>query len=391
MPRNKRKSPALPRTLVVLLLAALTLFGAGEAWLLARSGRGHVLLARWGFGDRGAIVALFDREIRAGLDAAGVAPDSIREAGAAADPATRRWRVGLRPDASLFQANYAVSRRVEELGGVVLSGRETAGRPGEARLTLLLGLPRRALHEVVLVRGPRALTPAAQTAPRLALVLFGFGEDADEARRFFALPVPFAVALVPGSRASLAMFRAAHERDREIVVHLPLEPVNYPQLDPGPGTLLVTAKPDRVTGTVRRWLDQASPVVAAANLLGSLATQDMTLMGAIYRELRRRHLPFIHVQAAAGSVCRPLAADMGVVYDEPGAVLDAEARAKNAQALDARWKVVLAQARTRGRMAVWVRATPLTREWLPRATTVKRLGGVDLAPLSGVVRRPAVL
>ena len=37
------------------------------------------------------------------------------------------------------------------------------------------------------------------------------------------------------------------------------------------------------------------------------------------------------------------------------------------------------------------RATPLSREWLKRATTVKRLGGVDLAPLSGVIRRPAVL
>ena len=29
---------------------------------------------------------------------------------------------------------------------------------------------------------------------------------------------------------------------------------------------------------------------------------------------------------------------------------------------------------------VWVRATPLSREWLKRATTVKRRGGVVLAP-----------
>ena len=87
-------------------------------------------------------------------------------------------------------------------------------------------------------------------------------------------------------------------------------------------------KPDRATGTVRRWLDQSGPVVGVANHMGSLATQDMTLMGAVYRELRRRHLPFVHVQPAAGAVCRPLAAEMGVIYDEPDAVLDAEARAK---------------------------------------------------------------
>ena len=142
---------------------------------------------------------------------------------------------------------------------------------------------------------------------------------------------------------------------------------------------------------MRRWLDQSGPVVGVANHMGSLATQDMTLMGAVYRELQRRHLPFIHLLPAAGAVCRPLAAEMGVIYDEPDAVLDAEARATTAKALDRRWGEILEDARARGHAVVWVRATPQAREWLRRATTVKRLGGVDLAPLSGVIRRPARL
>ena len=391
MPRNKRRSPALPRTLVVLVVSALLLFLCGEAWLLARSGRGRVALARWGLGDRARVVTLFAREIRDGLAAAGIAADSVREHDPGGSPGAVRWRVGLRPEASLFQANYAVSRRVEELGGMVLAGRETVGPRGETRLTLLLGLPKRALHELVLVRGIRPGEPSERPAPRLALVLFGFGDDLDEARRDFDLPVPFAVAIVPEAKASSAMFRAAHETGREVVLHIPLEPINYPQLTPGPGTLLVTVKPDRATGTVRRWLDQAGPVVAVANHMGSLATQDMTLMGAVYRELRRRHLPFVHLLPAAGAVCRPLAAEMGVIYDEPDAVLDAEAHAKSAKALNQRWGEILARARKRERTTVWVRATPLTREWLRRATTVRRLGGVDLAPLSGVIRRPVML
>jgi hypothetical protein len=291
----------------------------------------------------------------------------------------------------LLQANYAVSRRVEELGGVVLSGRETVGPRGETRLTLLLGLPKRGLHEVLMVRGVRPEEASERPAPRLALVLFGFGDDLDGAQRVFDLPVPFAVAVAPDTRASSALFRAAHDEGREVVLHIPLEPVNYPQLNPGPGTLLVTLKPDRATGTMRRWLDRSGPVVGVANHMGSLATQDMTLMGAVYRELKRRHLPFIHVQPAAGAVCRSLAAELGVIYDEPDDVLDTEARAKSAKALDRRWDEILEQTRTRGHAVVWVRATPLSREWLRRATTVKRLDGVDLAPLSGVIRHPAVL
>jgi hypothetical protein len=301
------------------------------------------------------------------------------------------WRVGIAPEASLLQVNYAVSRRIEELGGSVLAGRETTGPHSVTRLTLLLGFPKRPLHEVEVVRGARREESGGRPAPRLALVLFGFGEDEGEAKRFFDLPVPFAAAIVPGTRASGALFRAAHEKGREVVLHLPLEPVNYPQLNPGPGTLLVTMKPDVVTGTVRRWLDQAGPVVAAANHMGSLATQDMTLMGAVFRELQRRHLTFIHVQPAAGAVCRSLAGEMGVIYDEPGGVLDFETRMKNTKELDKRWNEILERARKRGHAAVWVRATPRTREWLKRATSAKRLNGVDLAPLSGVLRRPAVL
>ncbi len=391
MPRSKRRSPAPTRTLIVLAVSALLLFLGGEAWVLARSGRGQVALARWGLGDRARVVTLFAREIRAGLTAAGVPADSVHENAWRGGPGAARWRVGLRSDASLLQVNYAVSRRVEKLGGVVLGGRETVGPHGEVRLTLLLGLPKRGLHEVLLVRGVRPEAPSERPAPRLALVLFGFGDDLDGARRTFDLPLPFAVALAPDAGASGAMFRAAHEKGREVVLHIPLEPVNYPQLNPGPGTLLVTAKPDRVTGTMRRWLDQAGPVVGVANHMGSLATQDMTLMGAVYRELRRRHLPFIHLLPAAGAVCRPLAAEMGVIYDEPDAVLDAEARAKTAKALDRRWGEILGRARARGHAVVWVRATPQAREWLGRATTAKRLGGVDLAPLSGVIRRPARL
>jgi hypothetical protein len=302
-----------------------------------------------------------------------------------------RWRAGLTPDASLLQANYAVSRRIEQLGGVVLAGREADGPRGATQLTLLLGFAKRPLHELVLVRAPRGVEPGLRAAPRLALVLFGFGDDADEARRFFDLPVPFAVAIAPGSRTSSAMFRAAREQGREVVLHVPLEPVNYPALNPGPGTLLVTMKPALATGTVRRWLDQAGPVAGVANHMGSLATQDMTLMGAVFRELQRRHLPFIHVQPAAGAVCRALAAEMGVIYDQPGAVLDLEARSKSTKRLDQRWSEILEHARDRGHAMVWVRATPRTRDWLRRATTAKRLGGVDLAPLSGVIRRPAVL
>lgn len=379
--------------LILLGIAAVALFLVGEGVRLVRSDTWRVALARFtGSGDPARLTQTLGREIRDGLTAVGVPRDSIADAVLEKGPAPIRWRVGLGPEASLIQANYAVTRRVTEAGGRVFGGREARGRHGEPTVTLLLGAGNRPTHEVVLARMPRET--ADEPAPRetrLAVVVYGFGDDPAAADKFFALGRPFAVAIVPGAKTSGAMFRAAHARQREVVLHLPLEPVNYPQLDPGPGALLVTMKPAKIQGAVRRYVDQSGGVIAVANHMGSLATQDMAVMGAVYAELKRRRLPFIHVQPAAGAVCRPLAADLGVVYDEPGDVIDAEARMAQPAALDRRWKTVLAEAKARGRMAVWIRATPHTLAWLPGALGTKRLGEVKLVPLSAVLRRPAEL
>src|SRR6267378_7645763 len=295
MPKRKKSSASSRLGAALFLIAAAVLvFGAVETWKLWSSDSGRILLAaRFGIGDPARVTQILAKEIRRGLTAAGVPADSIEER--AAEPGVR-WRVGLPPDASLLQTNYAVTRCVEDAGGVVLSGLERGGPNGEPTVKLQIGLPGRALHDVTLVRVPHSAAERAAEPVRMALLLYGFGEDPDQAVDIFALPVPFAVAVVPGAPASGRLFRAAHQRAREVVMHVPLEPVNYPQVNPGPGTILVTMNEPRITGLLRRDFDQAGAVVAVANHMGSLATQDMSVMTAVYRELNRRRLPFLHVQ-----------------------------------------------------------------------------------------------
>ena len=247
----------------------------------------------------------------------------------------------------------------------------------------------RSTHELRFVRSPRSGWPSVESGGRMAIVLNGLGDDAAAADSVFRIPVPFAVALPPGRPSSREIFRAAHARGREVVLHLPLEPINYPRVNPGPGTLLVTMSPARIIQAVRRDLDQARPVAAVANHMGSLATQDMAVMRAIYHELRRDEVPFVHLMPAAGAVCRPLAAELGVDYSEPDVVLDDEPRQADARQLEHRWKEVLERAHGHRSTTVWIRATPLVRRWLPAAASSRRLGGVNLAPVSALVRTPS--
>lgn len=371
----------------MLASGALLLFALGEAAWMTRSDRGALFLDRvLGIGGGAHVADVVGKEMRAGLAALGVPADSIVETPAVGGRTARSWRVGLPPGASLIQANHAITQRLEDAGARVLSGREHQDDDGTRRLSLVVGT-RKPTHEVVVVT--RAISGDADRAPaRMAIVVYGFGEDPDNAAALFALPVPFAAAIVPGMQWSSSLFHAAREAHRELVLHCPLEPINYPNVNPGPGTILVTMNAGRVTSLLRRHLDQAHSVTAVANHLGSLATQDMTVMTALFRELRRRDLPFIHVNPPPGSVCQDLAADLGVAYDEPDALIDPGRWKNNRAGLDREWRKVLEDARRRGRMMVWIRASPELLDWLPRVTAEDALEGVRLLPLSAVVRKP---
>ena len=260
----------------------------------------------------------------------GVPADSVEESASPATAGRRRaggW--GCRPGRRCMQANYAVSRRIEELGGVVLNGREAPGPHGHdvadaaPRAAAARAWPSAAGARRVRARGAgrarrrrgwrscssasaTTSTGAARLRPAGALRGRDRAGHEDEQSRCSARRTKATARSCSTSRSSRSTIRSSTR---------------------GRARCWSRLKPDRATGTMRRWLDQSGPVVGVANHMGSLATQDMTLMGAVYRELQRRHLPFIHVQPAAGAVCRPLAAEMGVIYDEPDAVLDAEARA----------------------------------------------------------------
>ena len=149
MSRRKSKSSARPQALWALGIAALLLFAAGEIFLLVRSESGQLMLARQvGLTDPARLTQIVGREIKRGLQAAGVPPDSIDEAVPEAG-APLRWRVGIKPGASVLQANYAVTHSVELHGGVVLDGRETWTDRGDEIVTLTVGLPGRVTHEVL--------------------------------------------------------------------------------------------------------------------------------------------------------------------------------------------------------------------------------------------------
>ena len=175
MPKRKSRSSRFdPRVLGLLAATALGLFLIGEAVRAFRSDAGRLALARTvGLGDRADLLRIVGKQLRLGLASAGVPRDSITETPLDRGAAPVRWRIGLRPTASLIQVNYALTRALEEHGAVVLDGSERWTDGGGQVVRLLVGLPRRPTHEVLIVRRRAGPDDTASDPARVALVLAG--------------------------------------------------------------------------------------------------------------------------------------------------------------------------------------------------------------------------
>lgn len=398
MPKRRSSSTRSRTPFILGALAALALlvFLAGELYAFLVSDTGRLLVARHlHLGDRARVVAIIGKHLHEGLASAGVPENIVHEDVLPGDGGPRlRWRIELPRDGAPMKVNYAVTRAMQQCGAVVLSGRERPGEDGALTVAIVAGLPGRPTHELLVTRPghPKRTDDTPPPAMTVSLVLFGF-DDPAAMKALLERPEPFAVAVPAVGESREMVLRAARREGREFVLQIPMEPEKYPRVNPGPGTLLVTMSAGTIESRTREYLEHTPGTVAVANLMGSFATQDEPFMTAMYRELKHAGIPFLHVSPAPRSVCRTLAASMGVGYDEPDEILDGEARAAKPEALERAWRARLERAERRGRTLLWLRVTPLSAKWLAHALDhpAKGMPPVVIAPVSEMVHKPGEL
>jgi hypothetical protein len=69
-------------------------------------------------------------------------------------------------------------------------------------------------------------------------------------------------------------------------------------------------------------------------------------------------------------------------------MIDAEARRGDAKSLDRAWADCVERAKGREQALVLLRVTATSAPWLDRAFSAKALEGVELVPLSALMRKP---
>ncbi len=218
--------------------------------------------------------------------------------------------------------------------------------------------------------------------PRVAIIIDDIGYDRQLLRKLLAFDIPLTFAVLPQSPFFQSSVKAIRARGREIMLHQPMEPEEYPQVDPGPGALLASMSPDDLIDQLNRNLDALPGVKGVNNHMGSRLTAESTRMYQVFSVLKERQLFFVDSRSTVATVCRPSASMFQVPFAERDIFLD---HFQEAGFVRKQFKALMHEADKHGQAVAIGHPYPVTvdvfQEFLP--TLKKR---VTLVSASEIVR-----
>lgn len=210
---------------------------------------------------------------------------------------------------STYECNLAITREIRATGGrVIRAGEEGPDWRGLRTLTMRIGFGDIETHSLVLRESGRSgadVEPAAAAgaAPRIAIVIDDFGNSASEvAMGILDLGYPVTISVLPHCPYTTTIATAAHHAGKEVLVHIPMEPKGYPEVDPGEGALMKDHTREQLTRRINAALDDVPHAVGANNHMGSAFTSQHIPMRVLMRMLRERGLYFLDSMTTPESI-----------------------------------------------------------------------------------------
>ena len=167
-----------------------------------------------------------------------------------------------------------------------------------------------------------AMPDATGSKPSIAIIIDDIGYDRAIAKRLIALDPALTLSILPFSPFNREIAAAARNAGLEIMLHLPMEPMEYPAIDPGPGVLLTTMAPDTLLRNLENDIADVPYIKGVNNHMGSKLTAESIQLYQIFSVLKKRGLFFIDSCTTEKSLCEPSAGKLRVPFARRDIFLD---------------------------------------------------------------------
>jgi polysaccharide deacetylase 2 family uncharacterized protein YibQ len=157
---------------------------------------------------------------------------------------------------------------------------------------------------------------------KVAIVIDDFGNNMAGTEEMMNISIPLTIAVMPFLPTTKRDAIWAHQKNHEVFVHLPMEPVKGKKSWLGPGAITTDLPDDEIRRRVNTAIDDVPFAVGLNNHMGSKATADPRVMKIVLGVCRERGLIYLDSRTTNKSVVSSLAKEMGVPYLENNLFLD---------------------------------------------------------------------
>ena len=221
---------------------------------------------------------------------------------------------------------------------------------------------------------------------RVAIVIGGLGlSQTGTQSAIEKLPGEVTLAFAPHGNSIDRWMQRARRGGHEIIMQVPLEPFDYPRVNPGRNTLLVAEGDEKNIASLRWTLGRTTNYTGVMNYMGARFIADRKAMEPVMDELGARGLMFLDDGTSARSVASDLAPAKGVPLASGDGIIDAvKDRGEILKQLDGLERLARAKGFAVGTGSAFDVTVDAVTSWVNEA----RKRGIEIVPISALAEDP---
>lgn len=226
-----------------------------------------------------------------------------------------------------------------------------------------------------------AASSESPATPVVSIIIDDIGDRWDDGRRAVDLVYPVSVSFLPHTPYAEVLAQRAHQQNKEVLLHLPMQAENGKAL--GPGGLTEGMSRDQFELIVQQNLSVVPHVAGVNNHMGSLLTQQLQPMQWLMETLQTKQgLFFVDSRTTRHSVAGTAASQHGVSTATRDIFLDPQ---QDANIIHAQFDRLLNTTQRKRPMLAIAHPYPLTLEILERRLAELQQAGVRLVSVATLI------
>lgn len=219
--------------------------------------------------------------------------------------------------------------------------------------------------------------------PAIALIIDDMGNQQGQGLRVVDLPGPVACAFLPYGAFTGSLARRAYSRNKEVMLHLPMQAVQHTHDSPQAGMLTLDMTRQQFHAEFNRAIDAVPHVSGLNNHMGSLLTRHPGSMAWLMQAIGSRgDLFFVDSRTTRATVAEQLAMEYGIPNIARKVFLD---NVDETAAVRAQFRQLLADARREGAALGIGHPRPATLQVLEEELAHLDEQGIQLLPVASLI------